>query len=164
MENSWIEVRICPSLTERCLGDARIDRLLRHVLGPHGGFAAEDETALFSRDWRIVRQRPKIKEKIERIAKSIHKNQREGGAVSMESARILAEDAVRQVYMYENFVPSRLKPKPGTKRGYFERGKGDEIKDKDKIMEEMARGNIPQQETTGKVTSPGGIWLPPSAR
>ena len=107
--------------------------------------------------WQITRERPDIKKRIKRTAESIHKTT----TLSMDSAMMRAEDAVRHAHDWDENVPDEIKPKPRGPKGYFDRGRGDEVKDKDAIIKAVDAGNIPHVEPSGKVTVPGSnLWLP----
>ena len=109
--------------------------------------------------WDQYRQKPKVIERVKRIAKGILETDR-SGIGSMDSAMARAWDSVRQAFSYEHGIPEQLKPKPKALRkssDYFNQGKMDETKDIDGILKAAERGDT---EPEGK----GKIWLPPSAR
>lgn len=105
-----------------------------------------------------------MKEKIKRVAGEIRKTMK----CSEGMAQDLARKSIAKATKFDREIHPGHPLKQFHKRDstFFERGKGDEIKDKDYILDCIAKGKIPEQRPSGKITiipAKTKIWTPPGS-
>lgn len=116
-------------------------------------------------DVRAILNEPHMKEKVEHKAEKIQKYMKCSRGMALDLARKAVAKAVR----FDRTAPADhpLKNKHKPDKNYFERGKGDEIEDKDYILDCISKGEIPKQRPSGKITiipAKPKIWTPPGSR